>query len=75
MQEQAARLAGAVGVFHTGDAPAAAPALRPAAVRAPAPSPARAAVKALPAKPARAPLAPHAPAGKPRSGEDEWEEF
>nr|WP_312439522.1 methyl-accepting chemotaxis protein [Janthinobacterium sp.] len=79
MQDQAARLAEAVGVFRTGEA--AAVASRPVAR---ARMVTRAPVKVLAATPAksagpvtlaRAPLAPHAPAGKPRPGEDEWEEF
>ena len=79
MQDQAARLAEAVGVFRTGEA--AAVASRPVArarmvTRAPvkvlAATPAK---SARPVTLARAPLAPHAPAGKPRPGEDEWEEF
>ena len=74
MQEQAARLAQAVSVFRTGEAAAVAmpaPLARHPAVRI-AP---RAPLKTLAAKVVKPSLAPHAPAGKPRPGEDEWEEF
>ena len=75
MQDQAARLAQAVSVFRTGEAAAvvmpAPVARRPALTRAVP----RAPVKTLAARVVKPSLAPHAPAGKPHTGEDEWEEF
>ncbi|MGV8869096.1 MAG: methyl-accepting chemotaxis protein [Janthinobacterium svalbardensis] len=74
MQEQAARLADAVSVFKTAQVDAI-PALasRPAAHR---PVPLK--VAHAPARVSGKPVvrhAPQVPAGKQRSGEDEWEEF
>ena len=74
MQEQAARLADAVSVFRTAQVDAI-PALasRPAAHR---PVPLK--VAHAPARVSGKPVvrhAPQVPAGKQRSGEDEWEEF
>ncbi|MGK5048097.1 methyl-accepting chemotaxis protein [Janthinobacterium sp. GB4P2] len=74
MQEQAARLADAVSVFRTAQVDAAPPlAFRPAARR---PVPLK--VAHAPARLSGKPVvrhAPQVPAGKQRSGEDEWEEF
>ena len=74
MQEQAARLADAVSVFRTAQVDAIpAPASRPAAHR---PVPLK--VAHAPARVSGKPVvrhAPQVPAGKQRSGEDEWEEF
>ncbi|NHQ90419.1 methyl-accepting chemotaxis protein [Janthinobacterium lividum] len=74
MQEQAARLADAVSVFRTAQVDAiAASAPRPA-VRRPVPLKAAPAAARLSGKPVVR-HAPPVPAGKPRSGDDEWDEF
>ena len=75
LQEQAARLADAVAVFKTTQAAAA---TLPPVPRSAVPRAAPARVARVPARlPVKAVArhAPHMPAGKQRSGEDEWEEF